>query len=83
MLPNLLTQLGLLFLAAATPGCCSRADGISAFYDADQLYNLNDDPNEQTNLAKKPEHAAKLKELREALEKNLKTMPGTFCDLTE
>lgn len=54
-----------------------------AFYDADQLYNLNDDPNEQTNLAKNPEHAAKLKELRESLEKHLKTMPGTFCDLTE
>ena len=44
---------------------------------------VHNDPNEQKNLAKTPEHAAKLKELRAALEAYLKTMPGTFGDLTE
>ena len=54
-----------------------------AFYDSDQLYNLKDDPNEQKNLAKDPAHAAKLKELKDALKAHLKQMPGTFGDLTE
>jgi len=54
-----------------------------AFYDADQLYNIKSDPDEQKNLAKDPEQAAKLKELKKLLSDHLKTMPGTFEDLTE
>jgi len=54
-----------------------------AFYDADQLYNIKLDPEEQKNLAKDPEFAAKLKELKADLSALLKTMPGTFEDLTQ
>jgi len=54
-----------------------------AFYDADQLYNIKLDPEEQKNLAKDPEFAAKLKELKADLSAHLKTMPGTFEDLTQ
>jgi len=54
-----------------------------AFYDADQLYNIKLDPDEQKNLAKDPEYAAKLKELKADLSAHLKTMSGTFEDLTQ
>jgi arylsulfatase A-like enzyme len=56
-------------------------DKYPAFYDADQLYDLANDPNEQTNLATKPEHAAKLEELKSRLKAHLAKMPGTFAEL--
>ena len=52
-----------------------------AFYEADQLYDLSKDPNEQVNLAKDPEFAAKLKELKSNLEAHLAEMPGSFGEL--
>ena len=52
-----------------------------AFYDADQLYHLAEDPDEQKNLAGDPRHAAKLAELRATLEAHLEAMPGSFGDL--
>ena len=51
-----------------------------AFYDADQLYYLPDDPGEQTNLATaQPE---KLAEMKAALREHLATLSGTFGELT-
>jgi arylsulfatase A len=52
-----------------------------AFYDADQLYDLSNDPNEQKNLAGDPEHAGKLAELKMGLKEHLKDMPGSFGEL--
>ena len=55
--------------------------GQAAYFDADQLYDLSIDPGEQVNLAKKPEHAAKLAEMKTALKAHLDRMPGGFADL--
>ncbi|BCX49813.1 hypothetical protein HAHE_37210 [Haloferula helveola] len=52
-----------------------------AFYDQDQLYNLAEDPKEQRNLAGDSRYAAKLDELKMALQAHLKEMPGPFGDL--
>jgi len=49
------------------------------YYDADQLFDLSRDPNEQTNLAANPEYKAKLAEMKALLRKHLATVPGTFA----
>ncbi|MBK3517526.1 sulfatase family protein [Carboxylicivirga marina] len=51
------------------------------YYDADQLYNLEEDPHEQNNLAKNPQYALKLEELKNVLIQELKDKPGTFGEL--
>jgi arylsulfatase A-like enzyme len=56
-------------------------DKYPAFYDADQLYNLKEDPDEQKNLAADPAHAATLAKMKEELKKHLATLPGTFGEL--
>ena len=48
------------------------------YYDADQLFDLSRDAGEQTNLAKSPEHKAKLDEMKALLKKHLADVPGTF-----
>ncbi|MEM9157891.1 MAG: sulfatase-like hydrolase/transferase [Verrucomicrobiota bacterium] len=50
------------------------------FFDADQLYNLNTDPNEQVNLAENPEYAAVLKEMQAELAEQLQDKPGPFAE---
>lgn len=52
-----------------------------AFYDADQLYNIKNDPNEQKNIAKDPKNKEKLEELKKELKKYLNDLPGTFGEL--
>ncbi len=42
----------------------------------DQLYNLKNDPLEQNNLAKHPEHQGRLRQMKELLLKYLKSFPG-------
>ena len=49
-----------------------------AFFDSDQLYNLDTDPEEQVNLAKDPNFAEKLAEMQKELQKYLRTLPGNF-----
>lgn len=51
------------------------------YYDADQLYNLDDDPREHRNLAADPAWAAKLTEMKQELQRFLDDLPGTFAEL--
>ncbi len=48
------------------------------FYAPDQLYDLENDPDEQVNLAGNPEYATKLQELKAAMQQHLSGLPGTF-----
>lgn len=50
------------------------------YYDADQLYDLAGDPDEQNNLAEEPAHKGKLAEMKALLEKHLAGLPGTFAE---
>lgn len=51
---------------------------LPGYYDADQLYNLQDDPGEEKNLAADPKHAETLKEMKTEMRKYIKALPGTF-----
>jgi arylsulfatase A len=52
-----------------------------AYYDADQLYHIGDDPSEQTNLARNPEYASLLRDMKQELRQYLDTLPGAFAEL--
>ena len=56
----------------------SSTGSYPAYYDVDQLYNLDADPNEQVNLANNPEYKAKLAEMKQILEEHVQHLPGTF-----
>ena len=49
-----------------------------AYYDADQLYDLEADPKEQNNLAYLPEYKTILKDLKSELQLYLEKLPGGF-----
>ncbi|MEO0963976.1 MAG: sulfatase-like hydrolase/transferase [Planctomycetota bacterium] len=49
-----------------------------AYYEPDQLYDLNSDPDQQRNLIDDPQYADQLAELRQALSARLSTLPGEF-----
>jgi len=51
----------------------------AGYYDADQLYHLAEDPEEQNNLAKEPAFQDKLRELKSDLKKILDQLPGQFA----
>jgi len=50
------------------------------FFDADQLYNLEKDPDEQNNLAAQPEYRAKLEAMQRLMAKAMLRAPGTFAE---
>jgi arylsulfatase A len=52
-----------------------------AYYHADQLYNLDDDPREQENLANRPEYASVLADMKQEMKSHLSRLPGTFAEL--
>lgn len=56
----------------------SSTGAYPAYYDADQLYHLANDPKEHHNLAADPDHAAKLAEMKQELQAILNTLPGNF-----
>jgi arylsulfatase A-like enzyme len=51
---------------------------VSGYFDPDQLYDLENDPDETRNLVKDPEYQNKLKELKAELRKYIDDLPGTF-----
>lgn len=51
------------------------------YFDPDQLYDLNRDARETTNLANNPEYKNKLEQMKVKLQKLLADVPGTFADL--
>ena len=48
------------------------------YYDPDQLYDLQKDPNEMHNLAGKKEYQAVLQDMKQTLRKFLNQLPGKF-----
>lgn len=55
----------------------------AAYYDADQLYDLRSDLNEQKNLAADPKHAARLKNMQAELRKRMADLPTPFAEFTK
>ena len=51
---------------------------LPGYFDADQLYNLDEDPHELKNLANDPAYQDKLRELKTELQKYLDDLPGKF-----
>ncbi|MCK4921755.1 MAG: sulfatase-like hydrolase/transferase [Bacteroidales bacterium] len=54
-----------------------------AYFDADQLYNLEEDPNEQNNLAAIPEYLDIMNEMKEELQIYIDKLPGGFAEFKE
>jgi len=50
------------------------------YYDADQLYDLENDPAEQNNLALDPAYEQKLGEMKALLREYLARLPGSFAE---
>ena len=48
------------------------------YFDPDQLYDLENDPKEQNNLADAPGYKNVLQEMKSLLKEHLKNLPGTF-----
>ncbi len=53
------------------------------FFDADQIYNLAKDPDEQNNLAAQPEYRAKLEAMQRLMAKAMMQAPGTFAEFKD
>lgn len=49
-----------------------------SYYDADQLYDLASDPQEQVNLTDQPHEADRLEALKRQLDRIVSDLPGTF-----
>ena len=49
-----------------------------AYWDADQLYDLNKDLYEQQNLAENPEYRAQLERMQQGLGVMISDLPHTF-----
>ncbi|MHC4564788.1 MAG: sulfatase family protein [Planctomycetota bacterium] len=50
------------------------------YFDADQLYDLENDPRERTNLAADPKYKSILEKLKAKLRAHLAGVPGTFAE---
>ncbi len=53
------------------------------YYDNDQLYYLNNDPNEQHNVSGQPENREKLMEMKSRLRKVVKSLPHDFGEFKD
>ncbi len=52
------------------------------YHEADQLFNLADDPAEERNLAGDPAHAARLADMKKRMKNILKGLPGVFGEFS-
>jgi arylsulfatase A-like enzyme len=59
------------------------AGEFPGYFDPDQLYDLEADPFEQTNLAADPERAEVLSHMKELLAAELRKMPNSFGEFTD
>ncbi|MCF7847270.1 MAG: sulfatase-like hydrolase/transferase [Kiritimatiellales bacterium] len=51
------------------------------YFDPDQLYDINKDPDELENLAANPEYKAVLEKMQAEMKKHLANLPGSFGEL--
>ena len=58
------------------------AEQFPAYFDTDQLYNLNKDSAESVNLANNPEYAKKLKLMKSKLRAHSENLPYSFAKFT-
>jgi hypothetical protein len=70
-LPRVMSYVGHL-------GIGTRGAERAGFWDADQLYNLQTDPDERINLAADPRYAATLQRLKAMLTEDLRTSGRPF-----
>ena len=70
-LPRLMAYIGRM-------GIGTRGAERPGFWDADQLYNLLTDPDEQTNLASDPRYADQMHRLRELLTASIQSVGRPF-----
>lgn len=61
----------------------SNEEMYPAYWDADQLFDLNADLYEQKNLAENPEYAKQLKTMQKELSKYVTDLPHTFGEFGE
>ncbi len=54
-----------------------------AYYDFDQLYDLNTDPDEQKNLAENAKYAQVLTDMKKRLKKYSQDLPHHFGEFKE
>lgn len=53
------------------------------YYDADQLFNLAEDPDETRNLAADPKYGEKLAEMKELMRTQVQRLPGRFGEFSK
>jgi arylsulfatase A-like enzyme len=51
-----------------------------SYFDADQLYDLSNDPDEQNNLADNPEYSEKLTQMKEIMRMYSRNLPHPFAE---
>jgi arylsulfatase A-like enzyme len=66
--------------ATHTYGVDTRHPG---YFDADQLYNLEEDPGEERNLAADPAHAERLAAMKRMLREHMASVPFRFGEFQE
>ena len=70
-LPKLMSYIG-------RSGIGTRGATNPNFFDSDQLYNLQIDPQERRNLARSPEYRQRLEQMRQMLTKDLRSLDRPF-----
>lgn len=72
------THLGLVPGGSGTEQGNALKHYAKNYFDPDQLYDLENDPEEQNNLADNPKYVNVLREMRFLLKEHLDNVPGTF-----